>query len=193
MSYHFDGIICASKSNPTTVHTCNTMLMTLVARASDGRFLSGSSDDNPEVWKTYKQHANTILRKLDLQYESFDVEVPDNKKFLGLVHDGVVYMCLFENSFSKKVGLSYLADLRDEFSDHHKTEVANAKPYQFVEFSRTMSALKKKYSDKKSQDNLEELSNNINEIHHTMSKNIKELAERGEKLDSKLEGARKKN
>jgi len=64
-------------------------------------------------------------------------------------------------------------------------EVQNARrPYAFLAFDGFINKTKKQFDDVRSQRNLGKVAEDLTDVHQVMTKNISEILERGEKLQS---------
>lgn len=58
-------------------------------------------------------------------------------------------------------------------------------PYAFIKFDKVIQRKRKDYADPNSRQNMAKLNEGITDIHNIMKKNINEVLNRGERLDSK--------
>jgi len=85
----------------------------------------------------------------------------------------------------KKLAFKYLEELQKEFDFEYGTEVKTAKrPYAFIKFDSFIQKTKKLYQDTRSQRNLSKVTDDLNDVHRIMTKNITEILGRGEKINS---------
>ncbi|GMM55257.1 SNAP receptor [Maudiozyma humilis] len=99
--------------------------------------------------------------------------------------DVVIYVVICEAGYPRNLAFSYLNDVCEEFqhSYSHEYTKPNIGPYAFVSFDNFLQKTKRAYSDKKVQDNLDQLNQELVGVKQIMSKNIEDLLYRGDSLD----------
>lgn len=97
----------------------------------------------------------------------------------------VIYFVICERGYPRNLAFSYLNDVAQEFEHSHGNESRKptVRPYAFVSFDNFLQKTKKTYSDKKVQDNLDQLNQELVGVKQIMSKNIEDLLYRGDSLD----------
>lgn len=97
----------------------------------------------------------------------------------------VIYIVICEKGYPRNLAFSYLQDVAQEFQHSYESESnkPNVRPYAFVSFDNFLQKTKKSYSDKKVQDNLDKLNQELVGVKQIMSKNIEDLLYRGDSLD----------
>jgi len=86
---------------------------------------------------------------------------------------------------SKKLAFAFLDELQKEFDIQYGADVAGAKrPYAFIKFDTFIQKTKKVYADTRAQNNLSKVTEDLNDVHQIMRKNITEILGRGEKIQS---------
>ncbi|CCD26789.1 SNAP receptor SEC22 NDAI_0I02200 [Naumovozyma dairenensis CBS 421] len=102
-----------------------------------------------------------------------------------LKKDSVIYFVICEMGYPRNLAFSYLSDVSEEFQHSYGNEVdkTSTRPYAFVSFDTFLQKTKKIYSDKKVQDNLDQLNQELVGVKQVMSKNIEDLLYRGDSLD----------
>ena len=58
-----------------------------------------------------------------------------------------------------------------------------ARPYAFIKFDKVISSMRREFQDPHSRDNMTKLNRELSEVRHIMQQNIKDVLDRGEKLD----------
>jgi len=103
--------------------------------------------------------------------------------FCYYIENDVVYLTACEQSFPKKLAMKFLEELQKEFDIQYGADVRIAKrPYAFIKFDTFIQKTKKLYADTRSQRNLSRVTEDLNDIHKVMTKNISEILGRGEKM-----------
>lgn len=97
----------------------------------------------------------------------------------------VVYFVICEKGYPRNLAFSYLNDVAQEFEHSYGAESTKptVRPYAFVSFDNFLQKTRKTYSDKKVQDNLDQLNQELHGVKQIMSKNIEDLLYRGDSLD----------
>lgn len=97
----------------------------------------------------------------------------------------VIYFVICERGYPRNLAFSYLNDVAQEFEHSHgnESQKPTVRPYAFVSFDNFLQKTKKTYSDKKVQDNLDQLNQELVGVKQIMSKNIEDLLYRGDSLD----------
>ncbi|GAM19218.1 hypothetical protein SAMD00019534_023930 [Acytostelium subglobosum LB1] len=152
----------------------------------DGLMLSESMDtsQNDSFDKTYRDQAKMIFSKLSRVSEKAMTLDTDKYYFAYIIENDVCYLCLCERSYPKKLAFHFLEELYKEFDTSYGAEVALAKrPYHFVKFETFITKTKKLYKDTRSQRNLSDVSFELRDVQKIMTKNIRDIVGRGEKLN----------
>jgi len=158
-------------------------VLTLIARVSDGLVLSEEMDaEGLEEWrnqakKLFKTFTNKSQDRLTIESGPY--------YFAYLIQHDVCYLTLCEKSYPKTIAFKFLEELQREFDTSYGADVPSAKrPYAFIKFDVFIQRTKKAYADTKSQKNLSKVTEDLNDVHKIMTKNISEILGRGEKLQS---------
>eukprot|EP00656_Telonema_subtile_P014268 TRINITY_DN1728_c0_g1_i1.p1 TRINITY_DN1728_c0_g1~~TRINITY_DN1728_c0_g1_i1.p1 ORF type:complete len:202 (-),score=54.26 TRINITY_DN1728_c0_g1_i1:165-770(-) len=132
-----------------------------------------------------KRQAKSILRMLT-KHSPQEMRIDAGAHyFLYAVLDGCCYLTLCEARYPKKLAIAYLHDLAKEFNQLFGTQVETTnRPFAFqTQFERFMEATKKLYVDTRTQRNLHKLTEELNDVHSIMTRNITEVMARGGKLE----------
>ncbi len=142
--------------------------------------------------------------------------------FHYLIEAGVCYLTLTDRGYPKKLAYQYLEELQSEFSRLYGPQIEGiARPYAFIKFGAGRAACvlafaprcgpgspadrscraadtfiqktKKLYLDTRTQRNIAKLSEDLNEVHSIMTRNIAEVLGQGERLDRALPPSRDKS
>jgi vesicle transport protein SEC22 len=88
-------------------------------------------------------------------------------------------------SYPKQLAFQFLEALYSEFRVAHGARVNFfSRPYQALTFEPALNRIRKEFIDPRTPKNLSKLNDNLTDIHNIMKKNIEEVLQRGEKLDS---------
>ncbi len=108
---------------------------------------------------------------------------------------GVVYLCIAERSYPRKLAFTYLADLAAEFSSSYggagggggqqqqQVHAPGLRPYAFMEFDTFVGRTRALYADSRAARNLGRLNDELRDVAQVMTKNIEDLLYRGDSLD----------
>ncbi|CCF55938.1 hypothetical protein KAFR_0A05020 [Kazachstania africana CBS 2517] len=158
---------------------------TLIYR-EDGLPLCASVDDeNNSTLNEQKKKVKLVISRMTPQsidratLESGDYEINYIKK------DIIIFFVICEKGYPRNLAFSYLNDVAEEFQHSYSNEYGKVtvRPYAFVTFDTFLQKSKKIYSDKKVQDNLDQLNQELVGVKQIMSKNIEDLLYRGDSLD----------
>ena len=171
------------------------MNFTYIARVTDGVLLVGSMEmgsDKGTDMDVYKAQGKQLLRKLDQAGPSRCSIESGPCSFHYMVDTGICYLTCSSKSYPKRLAFSYLEELKDEFvadlqkeyKDAWRTEVQTVgRPYAYIWFDKTIQRKRKEFADPNSRGNLGKLSEDLNDIHSIMQKNITDVLDRGQKLE----------
>lgn len=103
-----------------------------------------------------------------------------------LIDSDVVFLCICDGSYPRKLAFTYLADLAREFTTTHPAaQVHNPglRPYAFMDFDNFISKTKSTYADARATQNLDKLNDELRDVTQVMTKNIEDLLYRGDNLE----------
>lgn len=168
----------------------NPNLFTMIARVADSMFLVETMD-NFESLEEMRYHGKEIIRSLTLSSTSVcTIDVTSSLSFHYVIEDGIVYLCLTEKGYPKKLAFQYLETLSRAFHQEHGHEVhAFSRPYAAVDFEPQMSRVRKEFIDPQAPGNIKKLASELNDISNIMSQSINQVLQRGEKLNKLEQGA----
>lgn len=164
------------------------MLLTLIARASDGELLSGSIQEAEQVSRNlneYQNQAKMIFRKLGSNAPTPSTVESGPILFHYIIEGDVCYMALCEKSFSRRLVFSYLDELKQQFAERYAGKIQSVRrPYAFIEFATTIQKIKKPYVDSRVRRNVSRLNEELVDVQRIMVQNIDEVLQRGEHMSS---------
>lgn len=102
-----------------------------------------------------------------------------------LISNQIIYLCICDKGYPRKLAFSYLKEVSDEFQNSHGQDalLLLARPFGFSSFDNFLSKTKKVYQDQRAQLNLDRLNNDLADVKKVMTKNIEDLLYRGDLLD----------
>ncbi|KIR68562.1 vesicle transporter SEC22 [Cryptococcus bacillisporus CA1873] len=112
-----------------------------------------------------------------------------------LIVDKVIYMCICDNSYPRKLAFSYLDELSKEFQRSYGDKIDGAtRPYAFMGFDTFIGKTTRLYRDSRSltqgggpaagpSSRLDQLNENLKDVTQIMTKNMEDLLWRGDSLD----------
>jgi vesicle transport protein SEC22 len=109
-----------------------------------------------------------------------------NSSYSYLISSDIVYLCISERSYPRKLAFTYLSDLSTEFGTTYpssQTLSPSLRPYAFMEFDTFISRTKATYSDSRATQNLDKLNDELRDVTKVMTKNIEDLLYRGDSLE----------
>ncbi|KAF8862145.1 snare-like protein [Acephala macrosclerotiorum] len=160
---------------------------TQIARL-DGLMLCASTDDEQagSSLDEIKSQVKMVLRRLNRNSEP-QASIESGQYTLHyLISQDIVYMCISERSYPRKLAFTYLSDLMGEFSTTYPLQQvlsSTMRPYAFMEFDTFISRTKATYSDSRATQNLDKLNDELRDVTKVMTKNIEDLLYRGDSLE----------
>ncbi|KAI1152560.1 transport protein-like protein sec22 [Nemania diffusa] len=177
---------------------------TQIARVGDGLMLCASVDDeqSESSLAEVKSQIKLILRRLNRNSEqqasiesgNYTLQYDDNPDpspicFLArpyLIANEIVFLCICDRSYPRKLAFTYLSDLSAEFSNSYSQQQLHSpslRPYAFMEFDTFISRTKATYADTRATQNLDKLNDELRDVTKVMTKNIEDLLYRGDSLE----------
>ncbi|KAJ9131107.1 Protein transport protein sec22 [Pleurostoma richardsiae] len=162
---------------------------TQIARL-DGLMLCASVDDEQQQTESslseIKSQVKLVLRRLNRNSEPQASIESGNYSIHYLIANDIVYTCITDRSYPRKLAFTYLSDLAAEFSTTYPPATVQApalRPYAFVEFDTFISRTRATYSDSRATQNLDRLNDELRGVTEVMTKNIEDLLYRGDSLE----------
>ncbi|KAI1375233.1 snare-like protein [Hypoxylon crocopeplum] len=161
---------------------------TQIARLGDGLMLCASVDDEQteSSLAEVKSQTKLILRRLNRNSEQQASIESGNYTLHYLIASDIVYICICERSYPRKLAFTYLSDLSAEFSQTYPPAQLHAptqRPYAFMEFDTFIGRTKALYADARAAQNLDRLNDELRDVTKVMTKNIEDLLYRGDSLE----------
>ncbi|KAI0133126.1 snare-like protein [Hypoxylon sp. NC0597] len=161
---------------------------TQIARLGDGLMLCASVDDEQteSSLAEVKSQTKIILRRLNRNSEPQASIESGNFTLHYLIAQDVVYICICERSYPRKLAFTYLSDLSTEFAQSYSPQQLHSptlRPYAFMEFDTFISRTKALYADARATQNLDRLNDELRDVTKVMTKNIEDLLYRGDSLE----------
>lgn len=103
-----------------------------------------------------------------------------------MIANDIVYLCIAEKSYPRKLAFTYLSDLQAEFSTTYPSQQifsTTLRPYAFMEFDTFIQKTKATYADSRATQNLDKLNDELRDVTKVMTKNIEDLLYRGDSLE----------
>lgn len=167
------------------------VLLTLIARLTDGLPLCASAEDNnSEQLRQCRSMAKELFRKLDHNSPArCTITATGSFLFHYAIERGVCYLVLCESHFPKGNAFAFLEDIQREFDAVHGSEVdTQARPYACIAFEAYLDKTKRKFTETGgTRDNLTKVNTELQSVQRIMEQNIEDVLQRGTNLDS-LEG-----
>jgi len=133
-----------------------------------------------------KSKVKQVLRRLNRNSEP-QASIESGQYTLHyLIQDSVVFLCICDHSYPRKLAFTYLSDIATEFTTTYPSQQylsATCRPYAFVEFDTFIQRTKKTYQDSRATQNLERLNDELKDVTKVMTKNIEDLLYRGDSLE----------
>ncbi|KAM0136355.1 hypothetical protein ACHAPC_005032 [Botrytis cinerea] len=103
-----------------------------------------------------------------------------------MIANDIVFLCICERSYPRKLAFTYLSDLSTEFNTTYPATQVHSptlRPYAFMDFDTFISRTKSTYSDTRATQNLDKLNDELRDVTKVMTKNIEDLLYRGDNLE----------
>ncbi|ORY71167.1 protein transporter SEC22 [Pseudomassariella vexata] len=165
---------------------------TQIARLGDGLMLCASVDDEAteSSLAEIKSQVKLILRRLNRNSEP-QASIESGPYTLHYLiseqsQSQIVFLCICERSYPRKLSFTYLSDLSAEFSNSYSaTQLSSPtlRPYAFMEFDTFIARTKATYADARATQNLDKLNDELRDVTKVMTKNIEDLLYRGDSLE----------
>jgi len=131
----------------------------------------------------FDQVVRRILEKIATTAEMKMCYVYERHLFHYLKDDHLIYLCMADEDFGRRIPFAYLEDLKGRFrvsyGDRGKTALAFA---MNEDFSRVMKNLMEYYSNPNS-DKINKLKGEVDEVKSVMVQNIEKVLERSERIE----------
>jgi len=145
--------------------------------------LAASMQNDEEAERSlmeYQQQAKMLFRRLTVQSPPRCSIASGNYIFHYLIENDVVYLCLCDKNFSKRLAFSYLEDLAQEFMLQFASRIASVnRPYYFIEFDTYIQKARKNVLDSRSRRTLAPLNEELHKVQQIMVQNIDDVINRG--------------
>ncbi|KAI6377565.1 hypothetical protein MCOR25_002547 [Pyricularia grisea] len=161
---------------------------TQIARL-DGLMLCASVDEDASdsALAEVKSQVKLVLRRLNRNSETqASIESGSAYTLHYLIAGDVVYVCISDRSYPRKLAFTYLSDLATEFANtYSQAQVTSPtlRPYAFVEFDTFIGRTRATYTDARATQNLDKLNDELRDVTKVMTKNIEDLLYRGDSLE----------
>ena len=160
---------------------------TQIARL-DGLMLCASVDDaqTENSLSEIKSQVKVIIRKLRYNAEPQASIESGSHTIHYLIASNIIYICISEKSYPRKLAFTYLSDIATEFSNTYPQQQVMStilRPYAFMEFDTFISRTKSTYEDSRATQNLDKLNDELRDVTKVMTKNIEDLLYRGDSLE----------
>lgn len=160
----------------------------MLARVSDGLLLVETMDSFDRM-DEMRRHGKRIIQSLNQSSHSPVSTEVGQCFFHYIINAGIVYLCLTEKGYPRKLAFQYLNRLAELFNHQHGHEVHSfSRPYAAVVFGPQMQRLRREFMDPQTPDNAQKLASDLNEITNIMSQSITQIVHRGQNLEKLQEG-----
>ncbi|OAA41720.1 protein transport protein sec22 [Metarhizium rileyi] len=163
------------------------ILSTQISRL-DGLMLCASVDDSsePSSLTSLKSQTRQILRTVTRNSAPQASIEATPQTIHYLVDSDVVFLCICNSSYPRKLAFTYLADLSREFLTTHPVSQVHSpslRPYAYMDFDSFITKTMATYADARAAQNLDKVNDELRDVTKVMTKNIEDLLYRGDSLD----------
>lgn len=137
----------------------------------------------------FEDVARNMLHKIPTSLDMKTTYESDNYMFHCLVNNGILFMCVAESDFGKRLPYAFLTEVNKAFSTGSLTYRApTASDGELnTDFRPVLARNMERFSDTKSSgDSMSKLQEQVSEVKGVMTQNIDRILERGERLDDLL-------
>lgn len=158
---------------------------TLIYRDDGLPLCTSVDDDTDSSLNEQKKRIKLVMAKMTPQSAPEATLESGAFEIHYIKQDNVYYFVICETNYPRNLAFSYLGEVASEFSHSYGSEYnkVSVRPYAFVSFDNFLQKTKRAYSDKKVQDNLDQLNQELVGVKQVMSKNIEDLLYRGDSLN----------
>jgi len=150
-------------------------------------YASVDEDQSEAALAEVKQQTRQVLRKLTRSSEAqASVDCGSSYTLHYTIDADIVFLCICDRSYPRKLAFTYLSDLSREFTTTHPPNQVHAptlRPYAFMEFDGFVGKTKAVYADSRASQNLDQLNDELRDVTKIMTKNIEDLLYRGDSLE----------
>ncbi|KAI8325964.1 synaptobrevin domain-containing protein [Martensiomyces pterosporus] len=131
----------------------------------------------------FQQVTQAILEKIPPN-DSKLTYVYDRYLFHYISEGGIVYLCMADDKFGRRIPFAFLQDMMERFvSAFTDSEIEHAMAYGLNSFSRTIARQMDYYSRNPQVDPLRQVQGEISQVKDVMVQNIERVLERGDRID----------
>eukprot|EP01120_Amphizonella_sp_Union-15-10_P014660 TRINITY_DN719_c0_g4_i1.p1 TRINITY_DN719_c0_g4~~TRINITY_DN719_c0_g4_i1.p1 ORF type:complete len:281 (-),score=41.67 TRINITY_DN719_c0_g4_i1:125-967(-) len=131
----------------------------------------------------YNKVVNRILEKIPPQDGRLSY-VFERHYFHYLVSDGIIFLCMADEAFGRRIPFAFLEDIKNRFFSMFDQKGKTAGAYAMnAAFSRELENQMVYYSNNENADRIRRVHKKIDEVKDIMVTNIEKVLERGEKIE----------
>ncbi|KAJ1965273.1 hypothetical protein GGI12_000877 [Dipsacomyces acuminosporus] len=131
----------------------------------------------------FQQVTQAILEKIPPN-DSKLTYVYDRYLFHYISEGGIVYLCMADDKFGRRIPFAFLQDMMERFvSAFTDGEIEAAMAYGLNSFSRTIARQMDYYSRNPQVDPIKQLQGEISQVKDVTVQNIERILERGDRID----------
>ncbi|KAG7662687.1 SEC22 [[Candida] subhashii] len=148
--------------------------------------LCGSvDDDNNPTLQEQKRKSKFLISRITPNSEPQASIESGDYTIHYLITNSIIYLCICERQYPRKLAFSYLNEISQEFANMHGRQAltSSALPFGFNSFDNFLRKTKKVYQDQRAQSQLDKLNTDLADVKNVMTKNIEDLLYRGDTLD----------
>lgn len=152
----------------------------LVARGHDHVLAEYTS---PGLRGNFSTVTRVLMRKIPNKDDKLSY-LYDQYVFHYMVSDGLTYLCMTDNEFSRQTAFQFLNEIKKRFLATYGDRGKTALAFAFnADFERTLQSQMDVYNKMKGDDKVTRIQDQISEVRNVMIENIDRVLERGEKIE----------
>jgi len=157
------------------------ILFSLVSRGAV--VLAEQGSDKTEAARAAPRVARRIIEKLSTANNRVTYS-QDSHLYHILCENGIIYLCMADESFGRRIPFAFLEDVKQRFSSQYGATASTALAYAYnTEFSRVLRQQMEYFSSNPNADSINKVKSEIAEVKNVMVENIEKVLDRGEKIE----------
>ncbi|KXS09702.1 synaptobrevin domain-containing protein [Gonapodya prolifera JEL478] len=124
-----------------------------------------------------------ILEKIPATGDSKLTYVFDRYLFHYIAKNGIVFMCMADDSFGRRIPFAFLEDIKTKFEMEAGDTAQSAPPYGLQSFSKVLDQQMEFFNTNPNADRFRQVRGEIDQVKNVMVHNIERVLERGERIE----------
>mmetsp|Transcript_15962 Transcript_15962/g.17722 ORF Transcript_15962/g.17722 Transcript_15962/m.17722 type:complete len:264 (+) Transcript_15962:31-822(+) len=114
--------------------------------------------------------------------------------FHYIVDDSIIYMCMADEGFGRRIPFAFLDDIKSRFASTYGGRGHTAHAYEMnADFARVLEKQMDYFSNNQNADRIRSVKGKINEVNKILVQNIEKVLERGESIELLVDATERLN